>query len=318
MLLILSQIIGGLLMLFLGGEALVRGAVGLSRLLGMSTLVIGLTVVAFGTSMPELMVSANAAIKGFPGITLGNIIGSNISNILLVLGVSAMIYPITARSSLALKEGSFTVIITLLLITYCFTGEIGRLHGLLFLLILAGFLWYTFRTARKAGAMPEHMAEEVEEQIKVKMGWTGAALFVASGLALLIYGSDVLIEGSVALARRFGISESVIGLTLIATGSSAPELITSIVAAFRKHTDIALGNIVGSNIFNIIGIVGITSAIAPIPVDPKFLSFDLWVMLGVSIALIPVIVTHDKINRQEGGLFFAGYVAYVMWQFITV
>ena len=301
------EIIGGLVLLFGGGEVLVRGSVGIARSFGMPIIVIGLTIVAYGTSAPELVVSMQAAMKGSPDIALGNVIGSNISNILLVLGVSSLIFPIACKTN---KRDTLVMIgVTALLIAMSFDGELGRIDGLILVSAIIAYTIVVFKTTRN----PEESVEDEILHIKMPV-WKGL-LYIFIGVALLIIGSDLLVEGGITIARSIGVSEAVIGLTIVAVGSSAPELITSVVAAFRRHSDIAVGNIIGSNIVNIMGILGTTSAISPIVVDEKFLRVDYWVLLGVTILMVVSLKTGKHISRIEGGLFFAGYIAYTVFQF---
>lgn len=302
------QIIGGLLLLFGGGEILVRGAVALARSLGLPTIVIGLTIVAYGTSAPELVVSIQAAIKGYASIALGNVIGSNISNILLVLGGSALIYPIVCGEN---KRDSFVMTsAVLLLIFFCFDGNLSPLEGVIFLALLVSYTIWIFKSGKGTSEVKEEIPET---HLKI---WQ-SLLFIISGIAMLVFGSDFLVEGGVTIAKSMGVSEAVIGLTLVAVGSSAPELVTSIVAAFRKHSDVAIGNIVGSNIVNVLGILGITGTIMPVSVEQKFLDFDLWVMIGVTVLMVIAMNTGKKVSRLEGLVFFAGYIAYTAYQFYS-
>lgn len=312
------QIIGGLGLLFFGGEALVRGAVALAKTLGMSTLIIGLTVVAFGTSSPELVVSINAAIDGHPSIALGNVIGSNISNILLVLGVAALIYPIKIDKKLAGIDGISMVLATIALIGFCWTSHyLGWIEGLLLLVGVFFYTFFTFKVAvSKKDKLPEAQTKEIEEQVQIQLTTPKAIVFTLAGGVLLVLGADVLVDGAVSIAYMFGLSEAVIGVTIVAIGSSAPELATSIVASIRKHSDIATGNIIGSNLFNILAILGITPLLMPIPVEQRFLNFDLWVVFAVTIALFLVLKFRATMSRTVGLIFLLGYVTYIALQFV--
>lgn len=307
----LLQVVGGLALLVAGGEALVRGAVALANSLGIPALVIGLTIVSFGTSLPEMVVSVGAALEGYPALSLGNIIGSNIANILIILGVSAMIYPITVDPNIMKRDTPLLVLITLIFIAFCWDGAISRIEASAFVLFIVGYTVYIFRTA-KNGYDPE-LVHEMEEETAVKLPTWKAVALIVGGLALLIVGSDILIDGAIVTARLLGVSEAVIGLTIVAIGTSSPELITSVLAARRKHSDIALGNIIGSNLFNLTAIGGVTGVIMPIPVAEQFLAFDNWVMLGVTLLLAALMFTGKKLVRPEGAALLLGYVVYAVW-----
>lgn len=310
------QIIGGLALLFFGGEALVRGAVSLATRLGLSTLIIGLTVVAYGTSMPELVVSVQAAVKGMPDIALGNIIGSNIANILFVLGLSALIYPIKTDDILLKREAPLLLFVTLLLILFCFSGYLTQIHGVIFLILTVVYTVYILYVAKKTGsALPEHVYDDMQESLDAKPSFKTALIFLPIGLVMLVYGADILVIGASDLARIMGLSEAAIAVTIVALGSSAPELVTSLVAAFRKHNDVAIGNVIGSCLFNIIGILGITPLIMSVSVGEGFLSYDLWFLLGTTILFLLFMYLHRKITRLEGGILASLYVVYIASQF---
>lgn len=300
----------GLALLIIGGEGLVRGAVNLALRLGIPALIVGLTVVAFGTSAPELLVSVNAALKGEPGIALGNVVGSNIANILLILGLPALITVI--HSSKSDTQRSYTMMIgaSLLFIALCFVGPLTWWHGLILLAGLDLMIGDNIRIARAHRALAA--ADDVEGADPGMSGWKIAAYLVV-GIAALALGADWLVRGASNIALSFGISPEVIGLTLVAIGTSLPELVTSIVAAVRKQADVAMGNVIGSNIFNILLIIGITTVISPLEVAPSFLSFDLWVMLAVALLLAPFAYFRRDIGRATGVGFVALYVAYIVW-----
>lgn len=306
------QILGGLALLFFGGEALVRGAVSLAEKLGISTLVIGLTVVAYGTSAPELVVSTQAAIKGIPDIALGNIIGSNIANILLVVGLSALIFPIKTDEILLKREAPLLLSITVILIAFCFTGSLTAMHGVVFLVLTAVYTSYIFYVAKASGDKTLiSQTAEVEEHLQGGASFKSALLYIPAGLAMLVYGADVLVEGASSLARIWGWSEAMIGLTIVAIGSSAPELVTSVVAAIRKENDVAIGNIMGSCLFNIMGILGITALIIDVPVSAIFLEYDLWFLLATTVLFLVFMYRHKNITKIEGGIMFALYIGYI-------
>jgi cation:H+ antiporter len=293
---------GGLVGLFVGGEALVRGAVGLAQKMQMSAFLIGLTVVGFGTSMPELLVSVDAALRGVPDIAVGNIVGSNIGNILLIAGLSALVWPIRIAGATLRRDVAVMMAAALVLVPLFWLEPIGRLSGILLVGSLAAYL--TIAYLRPAG---EDMPDEIGPAPKwlVSLGW------VLVGLAALAIGARWLVDSAVNIARGLGLSEAFIGLTIVAIGTSLPELATSLVAAFRKQSEIALGNIVGSNVFNILGILGLTAVITPVPVADRFLSFDLPVLIGASLAFAGFLLFRPSIGRVAGLGLLVAYALYV-------
>jgi cation:H+ antiporter len=297
----------GLILLLLGGEALVRGAVGVATRLGVSPLVIGLTLVGFGTSTPELMASVQAALIGAPGIAVGNVVGSNIANILLILGLSAVILPVATRPRAFRRDGAALVVSALLRAGLALTGTIGRAAGLVFLAGLAGYTIYSFRDERHAA--PD--APPVAGPLSLGAG----LLWALGGIAAVVGGAALLVGSAVVIARAAGLSEAVIGLTLVAVGTSLPELATSVLAALRRQGDVAFGNIVGSNIFNILGILGVTGLVAPVAVPAEVLALDLWVMLGVTGLLAVFAVSGWRVSRGEGAVFLVLYGLYLAVQF---
>jgi cation:H+ antiporter len=309
------QIILGFVLLFVGGETLVRGAVGIARHFKISPVVIALTIVSLGTSAPELVVCIQAAMDNHPDITVGNIIGSNISNSLLILGVAALIYPLVADKRIVSYDAPLLFLATGLLAFFCFTGDmLTKWEGGILFLFLVVYTFLTFRTSRKSN-LPKHMTEEVEEQIPLKGGLKATIALIIVGTAALTYGSDILITGSVTFARHFGVSEAVISLTLIAIGTSAPELAASVIASMHKHADIAIGNVIGSNFINILLGLGLTSTIFPLAVAKSFQHFDLIVLVAVTAFLTIILLTQQKVSRFIGGLFFISYILYVVSQF---
>ena len=308
MLLDLLMVAGGLVLLVFGGDALVKGAVNLSLRLGIPALIVGLTVVAFGTSAPELLVSIQAALAGQPGIALGNVVGSNIANILLILGIPALITTIHSSTSDTTRSYWVMIATTLLLIGLSMGGVLTWWHGVILLAALALMLGDNIRLARAHQAANEADLEGVDDHMAM---WKIIA-FIVLGLIGLGIGARLLVDGAVNIARVLGVSETVIGLTLVAIGTSLPELVTSIMAAIRKQADVAMGNVIGSNIFNILSILGITTLIAPLSVDPSFLRFDYWVMLGVAVLLVPFAVLKRDITRWVGVVFVGLYVAYAV------
>jgi len=293
----------GLIGLFFGGEALVRGSVGIARRMAIPPLLIGLTVVGFGTSTPELLVSVGAAWRGVPDIALGNIIGSNIANILLIIGLSALVWPIKVMGATLRRDTAVMMAAALVLVPIFALAQMGRISGLVLVAGLAGYLIWAYR--QPGDAAPE------DEDTSAPASTLVSALWVIGGLVALMVGARFLVDGAVSIARGYGISEAFIGLTIVAVGTSLPELATSLIAAFKRQSEIAIGNIVGSNIFNVLGILGVTALIAPIPVASRFLTFDLPVMIGVSLILTALLLTRPVIGRGVGVALLVGYVVYV-------
>jgi cation:H+ antiporter len=302
----------GLGILVIGGELTLRGAIGLARLLGVSAAMIGLTVVAFGTSAPELVVSLQATIEGSPDIAIGNVVGSNIANILLVLGVGALIAPLICDPDSVRRDGTAMMAALVLLVGLGLLGVIEAWQGALMLLALIGYIVWSYRIDRGNGAASADLhAREVEETTGVPTATWLVLLYVLVGLAALIGGAKLLVDGAIGVARTVGISEPVIGLSLVAIGTSLPELAATAVAAWRRHTDIAVGNVLGSNLFNVLLILGTASMASPLPFADEFVRVDLWVMLGAGIVLIPVMITNWNISRREGFLLLVLYAAYI-------
>ncbi len=297
-------IAGGLLGLVLGGELLVRGAVALAQRMGLSPLFIGLTIVGFGTSMPELVTSLQAAYVGAPGIALGNVIGSNIANILLILGVGAVMAPMMVQPAAFKRDASVLVAASLMCLAVVLTGQAGRVSGLVFLGALAAYLAYTLHGERRGSPTALPVPPETA-------GAMMSAVQLAGGLALTLLAARFLVTGAVAVAQDLGLSDTVIGLTIVAVGTSMPELVTSVIAARKGQSDVALGNIVGSNIFNIMGILGITAVVLPLDVPAQIASFDIWIMLAATAALVAVAVTGWRISRREGTALLVGYGTYL-------
>lgn len=307
----------GLGLLVLGASLLVRGASGLALALGISPLAVGLTVVAFGTSAPELAVSVGAALAGRTDIATGNVVGSNIFAVLVILGSSALIAPLRVQRQLVRQEVPIMIGASLLLLTLGFDGRIGRIDGaMLFSLLIAYsvFLLVQSRrlteTAKAEGAPPLPAARAWDASLAAKIG------LVVAGLAALVLGSDWLVSASVAFAQALGVSDLVIGLTLVAAGTSMPEVAASIAATLKGERDIAIGNVIGSCIFNILGCLGVTALVAGpqgLAVAPSLLTFDIWVMLAVALACLPVFVTGRELARWEGAVFLLYYAAYAAY-----
>lgn len=305
----------GLGILLVAGDALVKGAVNLSLRLGVPALIVSLTVVAFGTSAPELLVSVQAILEDAPGIALGNVVGSNVANVLLVLGIPALIA--TLHTSHFDTRNSYLQMIaaSLLFIGLCWIGTLTWISGLILLAALAAMLGHAFyetqvhrrAVAAEAAANPEPEVEGADPD----MPWWKIGLYLVLGLVGLPLGADLLVDGASNIAATFGMSEAAIGLTLVAVGTSLPELATTGMAAIRRQADVALGNVIGSNMFNLLGIMGVASLVGAIPVDRAFLTVDLWVMLGASVLLVPFVFLKRDITRTWGVVLSALYLAYL-------
>jgi len=297
----------GLVILLYGGKILVDGASAIAVKLGMSAGLIGMTVVAFGTSAPELLVSVNAALKGNSDIAVGNVIGSNIANIGLVLGISGLFYPILIRNSHIRFDYLITLLVSILFLGLSYNGVISLWEGILLFTLFIAFNVYLFRSSN--GDNPE--VEEEIEQVK-GYSWLFASLLFVGGIVGLYAGSELLVNNAVKISREFGVSERIIGVTIIAIGTSLPELITSIIAALSKRTDLALGNILGSNIMNILSIIGITAIIKPIGVSQAFIDSDFIWMIGITVLLFFVMRTKMRVSKVEGGVLLLSYAAYLI------
>jgi cation:H+ antiporter len=303
----------GLVILLLAGDALVKGAVNLSLRVGIPALIVSLTVVAFGTSAPELLISVSAVLDDAPGIAIGNVVGSNTANVLLVLGFPALFAVMHTSECETRKNYLYMLVGSLLFIALCFAGPLTWWHGLILLAALSFVLGNAALDARahRNGVAAAEVADEIEG-VDPDMPWRSILFYLALGLAGLPIGADMLVESSVVIARTFGVSETVIGLTLVAIGTSLPELATTVMAALRRQADVALGNVIGSNMFNLLAIIGIASLVGPIPVDREILHFDLWVMLAASLALIPFVFLRQDITRVWGIVFSGLYITYLV------
>jgi cation:H+ antiporter len=309
----LLLIVAGLVLLLAGAEVMLRGAVALAARLGMSQALIGLTLVGFGTSAPELVASLEAALVGSPGIAVGNVVGSNIANVLLILGVGAVLAPIAAPRAALVRDGSAMLAASVLLVVACLYSALPRLAGAGFVVLLAAYVAYSAWRERRAGdaAGALHAAEvSLVEPAPARL-WLAAVMF-AAGLAGLVAGAALLVDGALALARALELSETVIGLTVVAVGTSLPELAATAVAALRRRTDIALGNVIGSNLFNILGILGLTAVVAEPAIPAAIAAFDVWVMLAAALALVAVAWTGGRVSRGEGAALVALYVVYLV------
>ncbi len=304
----------GALLLYGGGEALVAGAKQLAVRFGVEPLVIGLTVVAFGTSTPELAATLAAALKGSPEVAFGNVVGSNIANLGLVLGLGGVVYALDVRGKFLVREVPFMVAASVLMMWFAWDGEIGRLEASVFLVLLGIFLWVQLTAEKESPEIREAFDTEYAVSVGKSAAWSLG--LVAVGIAALTLGAHSLVTGAVGLARNFGISERVIGLTIVAFGTSLPELAGTLVAARRREGDIILGNLIGSNIFNILFILGVTIQVRPIQVEAETAELDLAVMLGFSLLIWPLMLSGKRLARWEGLLLSFLYLAYVGWLFV--
>ena len=316
MLVSLLLVFGGLVLLVAGGEVLLRGAVGVATLLRLTPAVIGLTVVAAGTSVPELAVSGIAAWQGSTDIAVANVVGSNIFNILFILGLGAVVFPLSISGNTIKLEYPVLALVTFTYVVLSYDGSINRLDAILLLAIYPCFTAYmvkVVRTQMNAAELQEFRSEVQELTEPMAEGpraWVSVALIVG-GIALLVGGAHLTVTGAVQFARLFGISERVIGLTIVAAGTGLPEVVTSLVSSFRGRDDVAIGNVIGSNLFNILVTLGLTGLIDPLPVPQETVANDNWWMLGATVLLFPVIFTARRIVRWEGGSFLILYVMYV-------
>lgn len=305
----------GLVTLVLGADVMVRGASRLAVSFGVSPLVVGLTVVAFGTSAPEMAVSVGAALGGTPDLAIGNVVGSNIANVLLILGISALITPLLVDEQIIRQEIPIMIGASALLVVMSLDGGIGFVEAaVLFGLVIAYTVFLVVQSRRASKAAQDEFETEIPTS-SWDSHWAVQLLLIVVGLVMLVVGADWLVDAAVSFARAFGVSDLVIGLTVVAVGTSMPEIATSIVAALRGQRDIAVGNVVGSNVFNILAVLGVTGLVSGsgLPVSETARNFDLWVMLAVAFACLPIMITGREIARWEGVVFLGYYAAYTAW-----
>lgn len=296
----------GLGLLIISGDYLVKGAVGVAEKFKISPLVIGMTVVSFGTSAPELFVSVKAALIGSPDLAIGNVIGSNIANIALVLAITVIIFPIVVERNSKLIDWPMMMFSSILFYVFALDNKINTWEGLIMVTLLGIFTFFLIRNSRKLNL-------KLDEDIDGKpSNFSLTLVFLVGGLIGLKIGADLLLEGAIGIAKSFGMSEKVIGVTIVAFGTSVPELVASGVAAFRKQTDISLGNLIGSNIFNVLIVIGITAIITPINVTESALNFDMYWMLGIALALYPMMFIGKKMGRIHGLILLAAYITYIV------
>ena len=306
----------GFVVLIKGADWLVAGASAIAKSYGISELVIGLTVVALGTSMPELVVSLFSAIEGKTDIAMGNIVGSNNFNLLAILGIAGLIYPIQIHYKTVKNEIPFSLLAAILVLIFCNSGalsadglqQINRIEGLVLIACFIGFMVYAFKTSKDVSESVNN-EESIETLTKKK-----SLIFILLGLAGLVIGGKLVVDSAIEIAKEFGMSEKLIGLTIVAAGTSLPELATSAVAAFKKKSDIAIGNVIGSNIFNIFFILGLSSIIHPIPLKDSY-NFDLYILIGSTVVLMAFVFIHNryKLDRWQAGLLLVGFVSYLTY-----
>ena len=301
-------IIAGFVLLFLGGELLLRGSIALAKRFQLSNLLIGAVVIGFGTSTPELSASISAALKGAPDIALGNVIGSNTANVFLIAGMAGLLCPLKIPYANVHRDVVMMVVSSVMLVVMMWFETLDMITGVIFLLTLAGYIIWSFQSSDD---------DCDNEAISAKTYSTGMAfVLLAVGIATLTGGAALLVDGVIGVARRFGISEAIIGLTVVAVGSSLPELATAIISSIQKQSEMVLGNIIGSSIFNVLAILGVTALIQPIPVSPQMMAFDVWVMITATLLLTLLIVMGIKIGRRIGSLMVIGYLSYVIWLYL--
>ncbi len=306
----IGLLILGLFVLIIGGDFLVRGASSIALRFHISPLVVGLTIVAFGTSAPELLISINAALSGSPDLAMGNVIGSNICNLALVLGITVLIGPVKVNADSIKIDWPVAMISALLLFWWAWDGELGTHEGVFFVVFLLSYTVYIIRKSRKENKAIIAMEEELELPDGPSSSIYKDLLYLAIGAAGLYFGSDWFVSGAKHLAMFLGVSQRVIGITVLALGTSLPELVTAIVASFKRETDLALGNLMGSNIFNILSILGITSLIKPIAINKTILTVDMFWMLGITLLILPMMLIQRKLGKVEGIILLCIYVYY--------
>lgn len=310
----IGLVLAGLTALVIGGDFLVKGAVGIAVKARLSKLVIGMTVVSFGTSAPELIVSLQAAFDNVPEIAVGNVLGSNIANLALVLGITVLIFPMPVGMNTKKYDWPMMMLASILFFLFAFNFRVDRWEGILMFIMLIGFVTFLIVNSRRNSVRMDEETPDNDIPTGVINIWKYLGLFL-SGLICLYFGSQWLVGGASDLALGLGISKHVIGITIVAFGTSVPELVTSVVAAYRKETDISVGNLVGSNVFNILAVIGLTSAVKPIPIEPFVVSWDMIWMLGISFVLLPMMFIGPRIGRVSGVILLASYITYIMLLF---
>lgn len=305
------QIIGGLVLLLAGGRFLVRAGVTLAEQMGVSPLMIGLTVVAAGTSSPELLVNLMAAVRGAPGLGVGNVLGANIANVLLVLGVAGLVHPIARNPAVLKRDAPVMLVAVLAFAVIAWGGDLARWQGILMIACLVAYMTAVYRIERRStAALAARRAEVKEAEVKPAPPVWITGLVLVGAIVALIVGSDLLVDGAITLARSAGLSEAVIGATIVAFGTVMPEAIASVMAALHRHTDLAIGNVIGSIVINTFGVLGVAAAVRPFAIPPEILHFDLWVMLAACVLLVALGWQARGIGRKTCAAMLAAYVAY--------
>ena len=301
-------LVAGFLLLVMGAEYTVKGSVAIANKLKIPMIIVGLTVVALGTSLPEFVVSVKAALKGVAGISIGNIVGSNIANILLILGGAALFYPVKCRRRIFLKSYKFLFLVNVVFLVFALTGRFVLWHGLVMLGLLVAFIYHNYKNANKTAVSEDSLSPIAHKN------WLYVIAVTLFGLVAIMYGADFLVKGASDIAKIFGVSDEIIGLTIVAVGTSLPELATTIIAALKKQNDVALGNIIGSNVWNIVFIMGFTSVVIDVPVPLQFIYYDIWVMFLSMLLLYPAMMTKARLSRGEGVVFVVVYIFYIVSQ----
>jgi len=307
------QVLAGFVLLLTAAEILVRGSVNLALRLHVPPLVVGMTVVAFGTSAPEMVISIDAALNGATGLAIGNIVGSNIANILLILGAAAIVRPVLKKPEISIRDATVLMLGSLLFALFVFNGSVGTLAAVVFLIVLFVFLWGSYREQARRQDKPSLNGDVASGQIEIEPSWKLAVnlLYIVLGLVGLVLGAELLVDGGATIARSYQVSEEVIGLTLLALGTSLPELAASVVAARRGHIDVAVGNVVGSNVFNMFAVGGFSALIVPLPIISQISSFDIWVMLGATAMIMPLLLLGRRLTRYHAAFYLLLYLVYI-------
>ena len=313
-----AYLIIGLILLSGGADYLIRGAVAVATRMHISPLVVGLTIVAFGTSLPELVVCVRAAMAGAAGIAVGIVVGSNIANILLIIGAGALMCPISANRNHFLRDSLLMLGATGLFIAIAFTGSFAAMSGAIMVSLLFAFLFFSYVQGKKHGTDDLSMIDLDEIAVEDSVTPLRATVWIMGGLIGVAVGAELLVDGATTIARGLGVSEEVIGLTMVAIGTSLPELATVVAAAVKRHTDLIVGNVMGSNIFNILGVMGVTATVADVPVGGQILTFDVWIMAAAAFILVPLMLSGNVLNRKEGAVCLALYTAYIAIQYVGV
>lgn len=305
-------LLGGLVLLVAAGEILVRGAAGLALKANISPMMVGLTVVSIGTSAPELFASVRAALEGNPGLAVGNVVGSNIANLALVLGITAMIRPIGVTKSLLKFDGPIMVFATLIFIAFAWNLELSSLEGIILVSLLIAFIGSLIYRSRKEKKEQDELESDVKDLVEYQSkGYPLLLGLIVAGCIGLYFGSEWFIEGARNIASSMGVSDYIIGVTVVAFGTSVPELVASAIAALRNQADLSIGNLIGSNIFNIFSVVGITSIVSPLPVNKDLMGLDIWWMLGIAIIIFPIMRSGFKVSRWQGLFMVLLYISYI-------